>query len=64
MYAIQNNSSFLGLYELVDEFTSPAVEHLPRVDDSRLRKGTYTHTYPQTLQLKSVETYLGVNIKG
>ena len=31
MYVIQNNSLFLGLYESVDECTSPLVEHLPRV---------------------------------
>ena len=33
MYAIQNNSSFLRHFELVDERTSPLAEHLPRVAD-------------------------------
>ena len=33
MYAVQNNSLFLGLYESVDECTSQLVEHLPSVDD-------------------------------
>ena len=40
MYAIQNNSSFLGLNELVNECTSPPVEHLPRVDNPCMQSGT------------------------
>ena len=35
MYAIQNNSLFLGLYELVEECTSPPVQHLPHEADPR-----------------------------
>ena len=34
MYAIQNNSSFLGLYKFLDAFTIPPVEHLARVYDT------------------------------
>ena len=37
MYAIQNNFLFLGLYELVEKCKGPPVEHLPCVDNPRLR---------------------------
>ena len=37
IYAIQNNSLFLGLSELVNECTSPPVEHLPHNGDPRRR---------------------------
>ena len=40
MYAIQNNSLFLGLYESVNECTSPLVKHLPRVDDPCMQSRT------------------------
>ena len=40
MYAIQNSSLFLGLYELVDECTCPPVEHLPRMDDPCMQSQT------------------------
>ena len=40
MYAVQNNSLFLGLYELVDKCTSPLVEHLPRVDNRYMQSRT------------------------
>ena len=39
MYAIQNNFSFLGLYKLVNDCTSPPVEHIPHVDGGRGGKG-------------------------
>ena len=32
MYVIQNNSLFLGLYELVNQYTSQPVERLQRMD--------------------------------
>ena len=38
--AIWINSSCLGLYESVDECTSPPVKHRPRVDDSCMQSGT------------------------
>ena len=47
---MQNNSLFLWLSELVYEFTSPPVEHLPRVDDPRVWGGTMDY---DTLQIKS-----------
>ena len=39
-YVIQNNSLFLGLYELVNECTNPPVEHLPRVDNPCMKSKT------------------------
>ena len=43
MGAIWNNSLFLGIYESVNECTSPAVKHLPCVDDSCMQFGTTPH---------------------
>ena len=43
MYAIQNNSLFLGLYESVEECTSPLVKHLPRVGDPCMQSRTTPH---------------------
>ena len=44
MYAIQNNSFFLGLYELVDECTSSLVEHLPHMNNPCMQSRT-THCF-------------------
>ena len=38
--AIWNNSLFLRLYESVDEYTSPLVKHLPRVDNPCMQSRT------------------------
>ena len=38
--SIWNDSLFLRLYDLVHKFTSPLVEHLPRLDLPRVQSGT------------------------